>query len=180
MTTRQALTVEAYLALPEEKPYLEYVRGEAVPKMAPDWMHFNLAKRILVALAEYEAGFGGVAGVEGRVRFDDRADTRFLLPDVAYYAKGRPLRAGEFMAPPTLAVEIRSVGQSMNEQRDKCHYYREHGVDAVLLIDPENRAVEAFEGADHRVLEPPENVTLAALPGFSVSLTDLFSGLDAE
>lgn len=80
MVIQHGLGIEEYLALPEEKPYLEYIRGEAVPKMAPDWLHFNLAKRILVALAAYESAHGGSSGVEGRVYFEDSRDPRYLLP----------------------------------------------------------------------------------------------------
>ncbi len=178
MAIQHGLSIDEYLALPEEKPYLEYIHGEAVPKMAPDWLHFNLAKRILVALAAYESAHGGSSGVEGRVYFDDSRDPRYLLPDVAYYAPGRPQRAGSAMAPPTLVVEIRSPGQSLEGQREKCRYYCHHGVDVAWLVDAEARAVEVFEGQLHRTLEPGEMLTSAALPGFSLTVADLFAGLE--
>lgn len=179
MVIQHGLGIEEYLALPEEKPYLEYIRGEAVPKMAPDWLHFNLAKRILIALADYERAHGGSSGVEGRVRFEDDADLRYLLPDVAYYGPGRPQRIGGAMAPPALAVEIRSPGQPLESQREKCRYYRAHGVDSAWLVDAEARAVEIFEGSARRVLEVGEDLTSIALPGFSLPVADLFAGLEA-
>jgi Uma2 family endonuclease len=178
MTTAQRLSVEEYLALPECKPYLEYVGGEARAKMAPAWEHFILAGRLMVVLAEYARAHGGDSGAEGRVEFEDDLDRRFLLPDLAYYAASRQPRGRRAMTAPTLAIEIRSTDESMASQREKCHYYLAHGVDAALLVDPGNRAAEVFEGGRHLVFEDPAVVTLDSLPGLEFRLGELFVGLD--
>ncbi|MBE7518918.1 MAG: Uma2 family endonuclease [Thermoflexaceae bacterium] len=179
MVIQHGLSIEEYLALPEEKPYLEYIHGEAVPKMAPDRIHGTLAAQLAALLAGHKHRHGGTVVVEARVRFADRHDLRYLLPDVAYYAPGRPLDAGGAMAPPTLAVEIRSPEQPLESQREKCRYYRAHGVDSAWVVDAEARAVEVFEGSARRVLEVGEDLTSIALPGFSLPVADPFAGLEA-
>lgn len=177
-TTAQRMTVEEYLALPECKPYLEYWGGEVRAKVQGSWEQFILGGRVTGVLVGDERDHGGESGVQGTVEFDDPADHRFLLPDVSYYARDREQRGRRAMTAPTLAIEIRSKGESMASQRDKCHYYVGHGVDVAVLFDPENQAVEVFEGGEHRVFESPAVVALSAMPGLAFDLKDLFAGLD--
>ena len=109
MTTTTLLTVEQYLALPGgQKPYLEYIHGEAVPKIMGDWRHLMLVDELVALLRDYRLRFGGHSGSEGRSRFDTGTETNFLLPDVSFWAAGRPFRGDRAMHPPTLAIEVRS------------------------------------------------------------------------
>lgn len=101
MVTRHLMSVEEYLALPEEKPYLEYVNGEALAKPVPDSDHSDI-----VALAEHRTYHGGHPATEARTRFEGPEGMSILLPDVAYYAAGRR-RRGATLPQPTLAVEAR-------------------------------------------------------------------------
>ncbi len=101
MVTRHLMSVEEYLALPEEKPYLEYVNGEALAKPVPDSDHSDI-----VALAEYRTYHGGHPATEARTRFEGPEGMSILLPDVAYYAAGRR-RRGATLPQPTLAVKAR-------------------------------------------------------------------------
>ncbi len=180
MGVKQRISVAEYLALPEEKPYLEYVNGEVCPKVAPDRKHSDIAVEIIEALAAYRRTHGGRSGIEGRVGFEDPADTRFLLPDVAYYAPGRP-RGERIMLPPTLAVEIRSPGQTMETLRERCRYFRRHGIDVCWIIDPINRRAEVFEGdvdAEPRGIE--DTLESEHLPGFYLVLDEIFEAMDAD
>lgn len=176
---KHRLTVEEYLALPEEKPYLEYVDGEVVPKMAPDRNHAGIAGELDFRLGLYRREHGGFFGPEGRVEFNDAGKRRFHLPDVAYWAPGRPI-GKPIMAPPTLAIEIRSPDEPLSSQREKCRFYRSHGVDVCWLVDPVSRTAEVFEGdragavlSADRALESP------FLPGFRLPLGELFAVLDS-
>ena len=178
MVTKHGLTAEEYLALPEEKPYLEYVRGEVMPKMAPDRNHAGLAGELSYRLGQYRHEHGGFFGPEGRVGFLEPADMRFLLPDVAYWAPGRDV--GErILTPPTLAIEIRSTDQAIAGLREKCRYYRQHGVDVCWLVDPMTRTVEVFEDeTDGRSARPGELIESRHLPGFRLSVSELFTVID--
>lgn len=179
VVTKQALTPDEYLALPEQKPYLEYVCGEAVPKMAPDRKHGALAARLVGCLLDYQRARGGETIIEGRVEFQDGDDLRFLLPDISFFSAGRPVEGRRAMLSPTLAIEIRSPDQPLSEQRDKCHFYRRHGVDVAWLVDPVSRAVEVFEAGVHLVLEEDQSLSCEALPGLALPLTDLFEGFES-
>jgi Uma2 family endonuclease len=178
MVIKHRMTAAEYLALPEEKPYLEYINGEVCPKVAPDRRHSDIADAILGALWDYRKVHGGRSAVEGRIGFDDPSDTRYLLPDVAYYAPGRP-RGDRIMTPPTLAVEIRSPEQSKESQRAKCRYFRTHGVDVAWLVDPDERTVEVFEGLDDgTVVRPGQTLRTGHLPGFELGVNALFAAMD--
>lgn len=173
------MTVEQYLALPEEKPYREYVYGEVVRKARPNEDHVILAGEIIVRLGPLRLDIGGVLGPEPRIRFDTERRPEFCLPDVGYWRPEKPRRDGPHLLPPTLAVEVRSPGEPMDEQREKCRHYRRYGVDVCWLIDPEARTVEVFEGnRDGETLAEDAALESSLLPGFRLKLPDVFAALD--
>ncbi len=175
----QRLTLDEFHAIPEQKPYLEFWNGEIVQKMAPQRNHWELQTRIVELLLEYRTHAGGRTGTEASVYFDNESEPRELVPDVAYWAPAKPV-GGPVAEPPTLAVEIRSAGQSLNWLRGKCRYYIENGVDLAWLVDPESRTVEVFEA--ERDGEPlPAGFVLQSrhLPGLSIDTSHLFSVLES-
>ena len=179
MAVRQRISPEEYLDLPEEKPYLEYINGEVVPKVAPDIRHLVLADEVQFRLHLYRREVGGLSGPEGRVEFDLVGEIRFLLPDVAYWAPDRPIEGTRAMLPPTLAVEIRSPGQPMDQMRARARFFLANGVDACWIVDAESRTVETFDrGFPVQLLREADILESPALPGFSLSLVELFAALD--
>ncbi|MEX0783998.1 MAG: Uma2 family endonuclease [Dehalococcoidia bacterium] len=178
MGIKQKLSVSEYLALPEEKPYLEYICGEAVPKPMPDRFHIALVFELSHFLWVYVREVGGFAGPEGRSGFEDPADPRFLLPDLSYWAPDRET-GRRILTPPTLAIEVRSEDQSRRDLREKCRYYRSHGVDVAWLIDPYSRTAEAFEGELDGAAVPEGGALVSpALPGLRIPITDLWAAID--
>ena len=162
-----------YLALPEVKPYLEYFDGAVRQKPMPNATHRRLVGRITTAIGKYAERAGGDFGPEGRVRL---STSDYLIPDMAFWLPGRP--SGDDSIP-TLAIEVRSPGQSMRELRTKCRFYRESGVEAAWLIDPASRTVEVFERElDGARLDETSVLTSPLLPGFELPLTQLFAALD--
>ena len=80
---------------------------------------------------------------------------------------------------PTLAVEVRSPGESLNAQRAKCRQFRENGVAVCWLVDPASRTVEVFEdGRDGERLQGAVSLASSHLPGFSLAIEALFAVLD--
>jgi Uma2 family endonuclease len=170
----QAMSVAQYLALPEEKPYLEYVDGVVTQKAMPTRKHSILTRLLNYYLTLYIDSHGGNGGPELRTKL---AIGRFRLPDTAYWAPDKPFEDGRNALPPTLAIEIRSPGEPMADQRAKCRMYREHGVDVCWLFDPEARTVERFEDdADGETM--PDVLESPYLPGFSLGLAQLWAALD--
>ena len=169
------MTPEQFLALPEEKPYLEYVHGMVLQKPMPNLRHAVLAAELATEIRLYTRQRGGHVGVEARTAVG--AGPNYRLPDVSYWAPNRRFTDDSL---PTLAVEVRSPSQTMAELREKCHYFRANGVDACWLIDPDARTAEIFEGEqDGVVLAPNGTLTAIKLPGFGLSLEALFAVIDS-
>ncbi|MGE3073546.1 MAG: Uma2 family endonuclease [Dehalococcoidia bacterium] len=163
-----------YLALPEEKPYLEYVDGVVLQKPMPNRAHVLLIEELIYAIGVYRRRYGGSSGPEGRVRLPDGGG--FRIPDAAYWAKSRPHEDDSI---PSLVVEVRSPGQAMAELRRKCRAFRENGVEACWLVDPASRTVEVFEGdRDGERLARDASLETSVMPGFSLPLENLFAVLD--
>jgi Uma2 family endonuclease len=161
-----------YLALPEEKPYLEYVDGVVLQKAMPDDNHSDLVVELIVRLHAFAAAHGGRVGTEKRSRLDPRRDYR--LPDVEYTAAGEP--HGDDIVP-TLAIEVRSSSETMASQRRKCEAFLAAGAREAWLVDPGSRSIQVF-GAIPRTLREPDLLTSPVLAGFELSLAGLFSVLD--
>lgn len=181
MAVRQGITVEEYLALPERRPWLEYDEGEVCAKVPPDFFHTAISGRVDRALGRHTDRAGGFYGPEGRVELRRQGKPiRYYLPDVAYWAPGRPIRGPRAMHPPTLTVEVMSPGQSLARARRKCRRFVEGGVAVAWLIDPRRQVVEVFD-AEHDAFEVAEGVLRhAALPGFTLAVEAIFEGLEDE
>jgi Uma2 family endonuclease len=178
--TRQAMTLEEFLALPEEKPALEYVAGAVRQKVSPEAQHslltkilcawidaFGVPRRLAVTFPEWRTIFAGAVHV----------------PDVAVClwgriprdARGRP--AGPLHEPPLIAIEIASPGQSRRQLRDDCAWYVANGVALALLVDPERDTIHVYrpDAAPER-LQGADVVAFGdALPGFQFVVRDLFA-----
>jgi Uma2 family endonuclease len=181
MLTKPRVSVEEYLALPEEgPPWLEYIRGEVVEKPVGNANHFQLASRLVALLERFRELHGGRSGVEGRSRFADPDDPRFMLPDISFFKKGMRYREGLMLFPPTLALEVRSPGQSMNYQRQRADYYLSHGVEEAWIIDYDPQRIEVRH-ADGSVRTAADGVVRSvALAGFEVDFAWLFADIDDE
>lgn len=166
------MTPEQYLALPEEKPYLEYVDGMVLQKPMPQEEHAELIAELIHRLKLWMGKSGGRVGPGARARLGDLPNYR--LPDLSYWKPGIP-RGQE--AAPTLAVEIRSKDQTLAELRRKCEFLRASGVEACWLLDPFSRTAEIFDGSAKRV-RAADALGAECLPGFSLAVGDLFSVLD--
>lgn len=166
------MTPEQYLALPEEKPYLEYVDGVVLQKPMPQEEHAELIFRLSLRLGIWMESNGGRAGPEARARLGDLPNYR--LPDLSYWKPGIP-RGNE--APPTLAVEVRSKDQTLAELQRKCEFLRASGVEACWLIDPSTRTAQVFEGRSKKA-RAVDVLRAECLPGFELPLSDLFAVLD--
>ncbi|MFN0145816.1 MAG: Uma2 family endonuclease [Dehalococcoidia bacterium] len=163
-----------YLALPEVKPYLEYVDGMVLQKPMASYAHGTIAAELIFELRTWTGADGGSLGTEIGTREESAGN--YLVPDVSYWAPGRA-RGNDTV--PTLAVEVLSPGQTMNELRAKCRSYRNEGVDVCWIIDPDRRVAEVLEdGRDAEPVPPDGALESPLLPGFSLALQRLFAVLD--
>ncbi|HZR98239.1 MAG TPA: Uma2 family endonuclease [Chloroflexota bacterium] len=182
---QRGLTLEQFLALPEEKPALEYEDGMVTQKVAPKGRHSALqaalvryfdnaalARKLARAFPELRVTFGGVSRV----------------PDVSVYRWERVPRdaagrvADVFTVPPDLVIEIVSPQQSVNELVRRCLWYVDHGVPLALLVDPEDESVIRFQpNEEPRALRGADEFDFAdVLPGLQLAVRELFASLQME
>jgi Uma2 family endonuclease len=178
LPTKTRLTLERYLAIPEEPPYAEFVDGEMLEKAMPDGFHTTAVQEFAYQFGGLMRRQGGIAGPEGRSVFRTGNHQDFRLPDYSYWGADRPHEDGRYLSPPTLAIEVRSPDESMASQREKCRWFRAHGVSVCWLVDPLSRTIEVFEGdrdgeAAHGMLESSE------IPGLAISIVEFFAVLPA-
>ena len=82
---------------------------------------------------------------------------------------------------PTLVIEVLSQSNTSAEMERKRREYFEAGVRVVWLVDPEAGTVAAFQKGMERPQEHDQRSTienLDFLPGFRLSVADLFASLD--
>lgn len=176
----QRMTLKEFLALPEEKPALEYIDGVVRQKVAAKPVHASIAFFLAKVLDDFarRRRLGVVL-----------PDARFVVPnwspvpDVLFYRKER-LRTRQappdFMEPPDLAIEVMSPGQTLSSQMQKCLDLLQQGTARALLINHEEEAVFAFRPDQPlKVLRGDDRIDLDdLLPGFELTVRELFEAVN--
>jgi Uma2 family endonuclease len=167
----------------EENRLCELVDGVLVEKA------MGLRESLLaVAIAGYLREFvtprnlGLVTGEGGMMRLFAGL---VRIPDVAFISwarlpDGRVPEAPIPRLAPDLAVEVLSRSNTAAEMRRKREEYFEAGVALVWMVDPNKRFVTVFTAPEASTVYSSQ-ATLdggTLLPGFSLSLSDLFAELD--
>lgn len=176
LSTRVSLA--EYLAMPETKPYAEYVRGEVVPKPMPNWKHSRIVSKLVRLLGAYlEAHSRG--GPDTELRHLDESEERAYLPDVSVAADGAAYTPVP-SKPPALAIEVLSPDDRPGDLLDKVSFYMRIGVQLAWVVDPERRSVTVFRaGHEPQTFTQPATIGGdAVLEGFELSLAELFAVLD--
>lgn len=126
---------------------------------------------------------GSLAGADGMMRLRPGL---VRMPDISFVAQARVEAAGaaarEQIAgmTPDLAVEILSPSNTRKEMDRKRREYFAGGAGLVWEIDPVKRFVDVYSGPDQSVrLDATGTLDGGTiLPGFTLSLAELFSVLD--
>ena len=160
----------------------EFTNGVVTAKRGPDMTqkkHWIVAEEFTVAFHLYRRSYGGISAQIPTTDFSSGGDRLYRLPDVAYWAPGRTV--GDSIAhPPTAAIEIVSPDQSVPDLREKCRFFRRHGVDVCWLVDPQSRWVEVWDSSrDGSRLGPGDELASIALPGFALPARSLWAAIDA-
>jgi len=180
--TSKKLTLEQFLRLPEKKPALEYEEGRITQKPLPRGKHSVLQFKVADAVNRLAAPPRiAMAFPELRFTYEERS----YVPDVSVYRYERIPRdasgevADDFFIPPDIAIEILSLGQSLNALIRKCAWYTSNGVAAALLVSPADRSVRLFlPGQVPRALLGQDPIDLGdLLPGFRLTVEQLFQSL---
>jgi Uma2 family endonuclease len=122
---------------------------------------------------------GIVLGADGMLKI---TPDQIRIPDVCFIAKEK--LPGKFSLDipvasliPDLAVEVLSTNNTHEEMEEKLDEYFEVGVREVWYVDPQLKQVRVYETrASVRVLTEADTLeSQVALPGFSLSLNELFA-----
>ncbi len=184
-TTQRGLTLDEFLALPEEKPALEYVDGVVSQKVAAEYEHSVLQVSLMIELDR-------LLGPSGLVRVLPELRTtyggRSYVPDVSVYRRERlprgvrGQRVGELLILPDLAIEIRSPGQSRTRLVERCQWYVDHGAQAALLVDDSDESIRIFRANQAAVVRRRgDRIALHDVaPELELDVDAVFSALDPD
>ena len=184
------ITAEGLLTYPQpDNQRTELVRGRLVVREPAGVLHGEYAARIVIAIGSYlrsDRDARGAQETRGRVV---TCDTGFTLarnpdtvraPDVAYDSRERwdgPLPQGFGDFAPDIAVEIQSPSDRPGAVLAKVGEWLEAGAQLVWVIEPVRREVAVYsaDGSHKRLNETAQIDGGTVLPGFSVSVAELFA-----
>lgn len=161
----------------------ELVDGILVEK-AVGYHESIIAGAILAMLRAFviPKNLGCVSGSDGMMRLFPGL---IRMPDVAFaswsrFPEGRlPVEPAPSIVP-DIAIEVFSVSNTVGEMQRKRREYFEAGVSLVWMIDPRQRTAVVYTSPDEYT-EYGESDSLTGdevLPGFTLSLSELFAELD--
>lgn len=175
------MTLDQFLALPEMKPYREFVRGEVFEKPMPAYDHSDLVLELAGLLRDYLR-----AHPEGRLatglRHIDRTESRVYLPDLSLSsAAARPPRGSTapVEAAPDFAIEVLSPEDRASRVLDKADFSMRAGTRLLWLVDPEGESITVYRPGQQPLLHRAPEVIDArpVLSGFQLDIAALFAVL---
>jgi Uma2 family endonuclease len=178
---RAALTLEAFLAMPETKPGSEFIDGVIFPKPMPQGKHSAIQTefvstvngqlkrpKVARAFSELRCTFGG----------------RSVIPDVSVFVWERIVRdaaSGEvanvfaiapdwtICIPQRYANEVLSPDQSQTRVVKNIVHCLKHGTQMGWLVDPDDRTVFVYQpDREIAIFDGPDDLLL--MPGFAQGL----------
>ena len=178
-TTTQNLTLEEFLALPNNDVTYELVDGEARPKMSPKRFHSRVTLALGLLLDNWNQDTGEI-GIEWAVTLKRKGKDWCPVPDLLYVSKERlgdiALANEPCLVSPELVIEIISPSQAFSDLSEKAVDYLNAGVDRVWLIDSKVKKVTIFyPDAPPQIKQKEESLADDILPGLSLTPQQIFS-----
>ncbi|MEI6441725.1 MAG: Uma2 family endonuclease [Nostocales cyanobacterium ELA583] len=149
---KNQLTVEEFLALPENDTAYEFVNGEAVPKykneqMSPKFFHGSTTGALFILLSKWAENKGRVV-VEWGIKLTRNQENWIPIPDLTYVSYNRLpadwLKDEACPIIPELVIEIISSGQTFGDMIDKATYYLQAGILLVWIVDTISQTITVF------------------------------------
>jgi len=171
------MTLEEFLALPEDGPYAELKHGEFVEMVRPSFEHNDLVLTVAYLLREHARTNGlGLVGHDVLVILDESRDLA-CAPDIFFLSQNGNalLRDGRVWGAPDLLVEVTSPHTEARDRGAKMDDYAAAGVEWYWIIDPDSGLVEEFQLSEEALYRR----TRAAGPGTPFRPT-LFPGLEID
>ncbi len=147
VTSTSKLTLQEFLALPEGDRPLEFIDGQAIPKMSPKSFHSAVQAALIILLQSWCQGKGRIYP-EWAIKLKRNGQDWVPVPDLTYISFERLSR--DWMlneacpVAPELVIEIISPGQTFGDLTEKATDYLQAGVARVWLIDTQAKSVTIF------------------------------------
>ena len=175
--------MDEFLALPEVKPYREYLRGEVREKAMPNRAHGILTSALIGELRNYLRR-SGEGRVENEVRHGDRDQEWVYLPDINVTLNERYRRAGRgpVQETPDFAIEVLSPDDRLGDTMERVELYMASGTRLLWVVDPDRRTITAYR-PDQPVRTYHTGDTADGRPvleEFALDVTALFAELDED
>ena len=148
MAVTTQVSVEEYLRTSYD-PDCEYVDGEVLDRNVGEKGHSKVQKRLLVYIAQREAGWGVFALQEWRLKL---GDDHYRVPDLSIVAGPEPEDA-VLSTPPLVCVEILSPEDRMSRMLTKIAGYLAFGVRYVVVLDPKIKRAYIYSDDGMREME---------------------------
>jgi len=165
--------------------HCELVRGKVVPVSPPRFEHGFVTNWLAFKITAFvtRQRLGKVTVADAGIYTARNPDT-VRGPDVAYFSKERLKKerrpVGYSTVAPDLCVEIVSPRDRWSDITEKVNEYLAIGVRLVWVIDPARRKAHVYAPKmPPQVLQGKEKLDReTVLPGFKLSIEELFSELD--
>jgi len=178
VTATQPMTVEQFEALPDEvTDRHELVEGELIPAPSSTLKNSLIRDKLLFRLSTWSSSQGLATAVsEMDVRTGSGTVRR---PDISIFSAeqiGRfAMNVVPVPEPPVIAIEVLSPSEGMIAVGRKVAEYLSARSEEVWLVDPENREIHVRTADSERLLRDGKTLESGLLPGFHVSVGELFS-----
>ena len=177
-----AVTPEQFLELPESR-HAELIDGVLVEKPAMSMESSLVTTRLLSRLTAWvEAKQSGyVLGEQCTYQCVPDRPRQVRRPDVSYFRRDRvtdPMFRGHVKIHPDLMAEVRSPNDLAVSIHGRVRDFRDAGTPLIWVVDPTNRVAQTYRGQTGRMIDSGGRLEGDdVLPGFSVSLDELFADL---
>ena len=180
-----AETPEVREPVDEDRKGYELIHGTWVEKPTMGAISVRVGGRLVTHLTNYvEArSLGDVFPADGAFQLFSSQPKLIRKPDVSFVALGRlpnnALPDGNLRLAPDLAAEVVSPNDEVVALEQKIDEYLRSGVKLVWVVHPQTKVAYVYrlDGTAARKTGAESLDGEAVLPGFTLSLTDLFKGI---
>jgi len=178
-------TPELREPMDEDREGYELIHGTWVEKPTTGAISVRVGGRLVTHLATYvEArSLGDVLPADGAYQLFPSQPKLIRKPDVSFVALGRlpnnALPAGNLRLAPDLAAEVVSPNDEVVALEQNIDEYLRSGVKLVRVVHPQTKVAYIYrpDGTAARRATAESLDGEDVLPGFTLSLTDLFKGI---
>lgn len=170
------LTLQDFLALPDDETALELIDGRAVPKMSPKFFHSTVQAALWLLIRDRCKGRGRVRQEWGIILIHRGRDWA-PVPDLTYISYERLPRDWQRneLCPvaPEWVIEVVSPQQSIKTLARKAEDYLEAGVLSVWIVNPGTETVTVYSSGTQACTYSGEALISAPVP-IELSVRQIF------